>query len=368
MAFLGIPTSKQDLSNSVLNPLAGGAAQVFGTVTGNQHAVDVGKNITNPAVNIQGAANPVYSTDLPGGPGASGYGQPKTDTTNTPSGAYSGSGGASGYDPGDLAYLDSTADQLRRMLGSAQTSLGQGLANLGDSFNRETGTANQARSRALENFAIQREDTTRDKQTAIGKVDTNARTLNDSLRRILGMAAGSGSSAYQFAAPNAVARQASQQRSSVLGDFAENDRNLTLSENRAKTDFESLLEDLERQRRERESELRGGILEREQDINTNLGNVAAERAKLLGGGYSQVRLAQQPFQDAINDRQSQLDSLFERFRSPTLTPKAVNVQKPELRDYLVDRAAINANTQQGESQYSPYSQFLRKQDEEERLA
>jgi hypothetical protein len=275
---------------------------------------------------------------------------------------------APAYNADDLAYLNDQESQLKRLLASAQGTLGTGLTGLTDSFNRETSTANQARSRALENFGIQREDTTRAKQTALGGVDTNARTLNDSLRRILGMASGSGSSAYQFAAPNAVARQASQQRTGVLGDYAENDRNITLSEDRAKLDFSSLLDDLERQRRAKESELRAGVAAREQGINTDLANVAGERAKLIGGGYGAVRIAQQPYQNAINSRQSEIDSLFERFRSPMLTPQAVNVQTPELRNYLVDRSAINANAQAGSPEtYSPYSQFLRKR-ADERLA
>jgi len=292
---------------------------------------------------------------------------PYTSTSSGGGGSTGGSGGsgAPAYNPDDLAYLDSQSNRLKAMLGSAQNTLNSGLTNLSDSFNREQSGANQRRSRALEDFSIQREDSTRDKQDAIGRVDTNARTLNDSLRRILGLASGSGSSAYKLAAPTAVARQASQQRSGVLGDYAENDRNLSLAETRATNDFNDLLADLERQKRDRESELRSGVLTQEQQINERLANVAAERAKLLGGGYSQVRLAQAPFESAINSRQSELDSLFERFRSPMLTPKAVNVQKPELRDYLVDRASINANAQGGPEVYSPYAQFLRPRDDDE---
>lgn len=273
-------------------------------------------------------------------------------------------GGTSTYNADDLAYLDTQESQLRRLLESAQSALGSGLSNLTDSFNRETGSANQQRGRAMENFGVQRQDMTAGKQNALGAVDTNARTLNDSLRRMLGMASGSGSSAYKFAAPNAVARQASQNRTNVLGDYGKNERDLVLSENRAKTDFEQLLEDLARQRNEKESELRGGVLEREQGIQRDLGNVAGERAKLLGGGYSQVRLAQQPFESAINSRQSELDGLFERFRSPQLTAKPVEVNTPQLRDYMVDRASINANNQ-GQSSYSPYAQFLKTKDDEQ---
>jgi len=281
--------------------------------------------------------------------------------------AEGGSSTGPSYDQGDLQFLNDQESQLMRMLQSAQSGLGSGLTNLEDSYNKEASGANQQRSRALEDFAVKREDTTRAKQSALGKVDTNARTLSDSLRRILGMASGSGSSAYQLAAPNAVARQASQQRGGVMEDYGVNFRNLDTAENRAKVDFEDLLADLAAQRKQRESDLRAGVLEREQDINSSLANVAGERARLMGGDYGSVRIAQQPYTTAINDRQSQLDSLFERFRTP-YSVKPVNVQTPNLRDYTVDRAAINANRQSGASQYSPYAQFLaRNRNEEERL-
>ena len=278
-------------------------------------------------------------------------------------GAQTGSSGT--YNPADLAYLDSQAGILRDMLGRSQNALNQGLTNLNDSYNRQVGSANQQRSRALEDFGVQREDTTRAKQEALGKVDTNARTLNDSLRRILGMAGGSESSAYQYAAPNAVARQASGERNDVLSGYAENDRSIGLAERRAEEDFASLLSDLAAQRGQKESELRTGILENEQDTNRSLADIAAQRSALQGGGYAAALAAQRPYADAISSRQSQLDNLFNQFRNPVLTPKAVNVQKPELRDYLVDRAGINAQQQAPTTDaYSPYSPFLKKQQEE----
>jgi hypothetical protein len=60
-----------------------------------------------------------------------------------------GGGGATGYNPADLAYLDNQAGLLRQMLGRTGNTLNQGLANLTDSYNREVGVANQRRSRAL---------------------------------------------------------------------------------------------------------------------------------------------------------------------------------------------------------------------------
>lgn len=285
-------------------------------------------------------------------------------------GGYGGSGGASGggsgsdYSAEDLAYLDSQANSLRNLLSRSGNTLNQGLSNLNDSYNREVSSANQQRSRALEDFGTQREDTTRAKQEALGKIDTNARVLNDSIRRLLGLASGSGSSAYQYAAPNAVARQASGERNNVLSDYAENDRNIALSEKRAGEDFATLLDDLARQRNQKESDLRSGVLENEQGINEQLANIAAQRVAATGGGYGATMAAQRPYADAISSRQSQIDALFDKFRSPMLTAKAVDVQTPQLRDYIVDKAGVTQN-QASQQQYSPYSSFLRKNNDEQ---
>ncbi len=287
--------------------------------------------------------------------------------TNTPSsgGGSSYSAPAPSYNQDDLNYLNDQEAQLRRLLQSAQTARTDGTTRLEDSYNQEVSGANQRRSRALEDFGIQREDTTRAKQTAINNTNTNARTLSDSLRRMIGMASGSNSSAYKFAAPNAISRTASINRNNVLDSYGKNFRDLGLAENRAKSDFDSLLSDLAAQKKTRMGELESGVLSQEQGIYESLANLAAERAKLTGGGYGAVRVAQQPYLNEINNRQNQIDQIFGKYRTP-YSVKAVNVQKPNLRDYTVDKYAINQNKTAGQETYSPYRQFL-KQDEEQLL-
>lgn len=310
-------------------------------------------------------ATPVEKSN--GGPSTSPLDNPANPGTfGSGGGGGGGRGGSGGYDASaDLAYLDSQENTLRNLLGRSSNTLNQGLTNLNDSYNRQVSGVNQNRSRALEDFGVRREDTTRGKDAALGKVDTNARTLNDSLRRILGMAAGSGSSAYQYAAPEAVARQASGQRGEVLSNYGENERNLGLAERRAEEDFKAALDDLFQQRQGKERELRSGVLESEQDIQRQLGDLSGQRAQLRGGGAGAIRAAQAPYEAGISDRQSQIDRLFDQFRSPMLTPREVTVQTPQLRDYLVDRAGINANQQADEPmRNSPYSYFLRRNQDE----
>lgn len=277
--------------------------------------------------------------DSPGGPEAQ-------NQAWTPSSASSNYGGGYStqqqYNPADLAYLDDQEARLRRQQQSAGTALTNGLTQLTDSYNQERDSANKNQSRALQDVAVKREDTTRAKDTALNRVDTNARTLADSLRRRIGMASGSGSSAYQITAPGAVARQASEQRGGVQESYGTNFRNLDTAENRMKVDFEDLLRDLDSQRRTRESDFRAGILDRQNQIDSALAEVARQRALARGGGYDQVRSAMAPLSAQIDARQGEIDSLFDRFRNP-YTVRNVDTSIPTLSDYTVDRAKISAD-------------------------
>ena len=267
--------------------------------------------------------------------------------------------------PAAAAYYDAQRSNLERQLGRADTALNQGLTNLTNSYNSEVSKANGQRSRALEDYGIQRDDTGRAKDSALDKVNTNARTLADSLRRRIGLASGSGSSAYQIAAPGAVAREASADRTGVLENFGENYRALDLAERRAKEDFASLLDDLLRQKQSRELGLRQGIEGQKNDISSQLAQLAGQRAQATGGGYAATVAAMQPYLDQIAAREGTIDNLFSQFTTPYAV-KQVNVQKPELRDYLVDRAAINANNESGgQDPYAPYGNLLKREDEQQ---
>lgn len=275
-------------------------------------------------------------------------------------GSVGGSGRSAKEIASDLAYLDSQEARLRGQQGSADRALNNGLKQLGDSYNSEVSKANSQRSQAIEDFNTRREDTTRSKDSALNKVNSDARSLAESLRRRIGMASGSGSSAYQITAPGAVANEASGQRGEVQENFGVNFRNLATAEDRAKVGFDELLSDLEAQRRQRESDFRSGILDRKNQIDTSLSEIARQRALAKGGGYAQVQSAMAPYSGAIDARQAEIDGLFDRFRTP-FSVKAVDVKAPELRDYTVGGTQIS----QTAAANDPYAEALRKKQLEE---
>ena len=272
-----------------------------------------------------------------------------------------GSGGASGA---DLAYFDDQTNRYKSLLDQADQYLQQGQTNIQDSYNKQLTQANQDRSRALENFDTQRQDTTNAEQKALGTVDTNARTLADQVRRIIGLASGSGSSAYQFAAPGAVARDASQKRSNVVDTYATNWRDLATSENRAKSDFDQLLSDLETARKGQQSSLETSIGQQKQGILSTLADIALQRAQAQGAGYYVAKAAAAPYNTQYDAIGNGLLSLFDKYRTPVLDVAPVTVNAPALRDYAVDRTAANVASTGSANTGDPYAYLLKKKNEQ----
>lgn len=273
-----------------------------------------------------------------------------------------GSTGGTSSNQQDLDYLNNQSSLYDRLLQSLKSTESSGLQKLDQSKIEAENKAKLQQERALRDFSVKREDTTRAKQNALGQVDTNARTLSDSMRRIIGMAAGSGASA-NLAANSAVARQASQQRNNVMSGYAANDRDLSTAENDTNVDFESLLQDIANQRKQKEEEFRAGLAQQEQGIVQSQGEIAAERARLQGGN---TLSAMKPYQDRYFGLQTNIDQLPAQFAT-NVSARDLNVKTPQLRDYLVDRQAVNATRQSGQQQYSPYSAFLQRK-EEDKLA
>ena len=260
----------------------------------------------------------------------------------------------------ERAYLDANEGVIRGYLGELQGGLEQGRTGLSDSYNRELGNANEDRGRTERDFNVKEQGLERGRQNAIGAVDSNARTLSNSVRRILGMASGSGSSAYQLAAPDAVARKASGERTNVMENFGQNFMNLDTARKDSESDFDRYLRDLDIQRNDRSRDLEGGIESQRGSLLQQLAEVQGKRAQ--GGGYEAIRAAQAPSLQAAQASRQAGQGLFDKFRTPQNSVRAVDVKTPSLSNYIVDRAAVNANRGSSNLAYSPYQ--VRKKEED----
>jgi hypothetical protein len=264
------------------------------------------------------------------------------------------------YSQQDLDYLNAQEGRYNTMRGSLGTYLQQGLDKLNVSEEDARNRADMQNTRATRELDDRRSDSMTAKTGALNRVDTNARTLSNSLKRMLGMAGGTGGSAYKLAAPMAVARDASAKRGDVMTNFGQNERDLDQAVGDTSTDFGLIMKDIADRRKREEESLRAGIFGQEQGINSSLAEIAAERARLQGGN---ALSAMRPYETRYNEIQGQLTQLPNQFA--VQPARDLQVKTPSLRDYLVDRTAINANRQGGQSTYSPYAQFLKPKDDEE---
>jgi hypothetical protein len=277
-------------------------------------------------------------------------------------GITTGSGGGSSYDPADLAYLDDQKSLYERLLQSADSTLGSGLNSILDQYNQSKNKANTQFGRAETDYNQKEYETNYGKQQSINKVNANSRTLANSVRRLLGLAGASGGSAMDDA-NTAIAREASQNRTGVLGDYATNMGQLKTGRDRTKEDYDALLGELEAQKRGSEESLRAGVESQKQSIWNTLADITGKRASLMGGNYQAVRAAQDPYRQSYLNAQNTIDQLPNQFRN-AVTARDVSVAPVSLKDYFVNKANVSAN-RGGQEAYSPYSQFLNKKRQEE---
>lgn len=270
----------------------------------------------------------------------------------------------------EQAYYAEQDAMLMQALERLQRNKDQGYQNIEDSYQGALGGANKQRERALENFGMQREDTQKSQGQATDRIMTNQRTLADSVRRMLGMASGTGSSAYQITAPGAINRQANLQHSDVQDTFSKNFRDLSVSERRAEDDYTSLLDELSNRRNTAKRDYEQGYMEQQNTIAGQRADIARQQAALRDGGYGAIQSASQPFQADINNRNSQIDSLFEKYRNP-IKARDLRVDTPTLRDYRTERVGLNGSASQQQTagnSTTPYAQVLGNREDEEEEA
>ncbi len=213
----------------------------------------------------------------------------------------------------DLAYLSNYDQQLNRQLGSSKTGLANGLKQIGDSYNEQYNRTNQDQTTADTGYNTQRDQTTQGKQSALDTIYSGANTLANSVRRILGLSGGSNSSAYQFAAPSAIAKDTTAKTTGVANTYKNNYDAIDTAQQGTDLKFTRALADLLDQRKQKESDLNSGILTQQQSIEQQLEQNALMRAQITGGN---VPAALAPYSQQIADRQNQLDDLFNKYRTP----------------------------------------------------
>jgi len=312
-------------------------------------------NYTNNGV-IQAPA-----TGLGQGTGAP-TGQSVVPTLQSSIGSSGGSGGgvAKTYtDPAALAYYNDQEAQARQALGRLNQQREIGLGNIGSSFNSALNSLLGNNAQAERDAGLTKQRTIDDNVTARANVDQTVARQAQGLRRLLG----NSSSAAEYAAPLAVARQGNQQQGAIQTSFGRNLQNIDIADEDRKRQFGSAQEDLNNQRRIQENQLNSGLLNSEATINESLSNIALQRAQAQGQNYAQARGQLTPFNDRINTLLSQIDQLG---ANPAIAAKNVSFTAPTLDAYNTSGIAVAQGQNPAQQQAGQYANLLNQQDEDRR--
>jgi len=263
----------------------------------------------------------------------------------------------------ERAYYDDTIAQLDRLLGGIGYQTQAGLENLQRSLaNERTKLANQ-KTQTLQGYDDQKLQNAQDKQRGIEQVDSYANQNYNSLQRLLqGANAGSSSVARELV-PYLVSKSAGTRRTNVFDTAGRNEQNIVSARKNAEDQFGTAFGELEDQGRAQEQSFRQSILNQENELLGRKQEAQMKRAMADGSGYQAARAAAAGTQSEIANRQNQLNSLFAQFK-PTFQQKALDFKKPELGQYTVDRAAVQAQGSGLPTESSFYLSQLKKKQQE----
>jgi len=272
----------------------------------------------------------------------------------------SAGGGGSSYDPAAIQYYNDQEAQARQAIARLNAQRGIGLGNIQGAYQSAYDTLLGSNAQAERDAGLTRQRTVDDNVTARANVDQTVSRQAQGLRRLLG----NSSSAAQFAAPLAVARQGNQQQGAIQTTFGRNLQNIDIADDDRKKAFGSAQEDLTRQRTMQENTLNSGLLNTEAQLNESLSGIALQRAQAQGQNYAQARGALTPYNDRVSSLLSQIDQLG---ANPAISARNVNFTAPTLDAYNTSGIAVGQGQNPAQAQAGQYANLLNLEDRKKRI-
>jgi hypothetical protein len=252
---------------------------------------------------------------------------------------YGGSTGGSAYDQA----IGNTQSAIDRLTG--QQSAQQ--ANIQTAYKNALDQLLSGKNRAEGTYSTTKTQTGQDYVSGKNTIGSQAGSSLSGLLRLLGSRGAGGGSAYQFNAPEAVARQATLQRGDLGQTFGRNMGALDTNWNNYLTDYGNSIKDVDLQKAEQTSTL-------QDTINTNRASLLQTLAQLTSAKTGNVSDAQ-PY---LNQANSLLDRVG-TYRTPAMNYKVGAYTAPSLDKYTSSAVTPTYQGQQASNDYfSPYLQAL----------
>lgn len=299
--------------------------------------------VGNIASNIFGAAYgpqqaPAPRDDFPGGYSASNV-------------SSSGSAGPSvnkaligQYDQG----INNTQSAINR-LGAQQNSAASGIES---SYQNALNQLLLGKNQGQESYNTSKQGVAKGYVAAKNSIGAQAGATLNGLLRLLGARGAGGGSAARIAAPQAVARGASLQRSDVGDTFGENNQSLDTNWNNYLTDYNNQVSGVGNQRDQARQNLEQTIATSKASLLQSLAQLTGQRASAAGGNATG---AAQPYLDQANQISDQLAN----YKVAPINYQTQAYQAPNAASYTVNpNATPTFDRGSGSDYFSPYLQQL----------
>lgn len=280
-------------------------------------------------------------------------GQPTKAISSTPAGAAGYTVGVN--DPSTLAGYDQAMGNINTAIGQlapAQTVFDN---NLQGGYTSALNGINQQQAADNATYTGDKTQTGQNFVQAKDQIGDNASSSLNSLLRLLGSRGAGGSSDYQFAAPQAVATQAAQQRSGAGQTFAQNDASLDTNWNNYLTGVNKSKGDLQTQLTNQQNAEAANVANNKASLLQQLASLSAQKAAATGGNATG---AAQPFLDQANNLVSQATQLGQQ--APVFNVAPQTYSAPSLSSYEVNpfAPAQTQNPTAATDLASPYLSLL----------
>lgn len=278
-----------------------------------------------------------------------------------------GSGGTSSTgtttDPNAIAYYSDLIGQLQKQYNATRGQEGTGVRNINNAYNQSVNELNQQESTAETGYNTQRAQNGVQRESNIGNINTNAAQAFNSLMGLLGAVGAGVSSAARYGAPQAVAQDASRQRSGANTTYNSNNASIDTAETGTKQQFQNSLKDLLTQKNTNMQQFLSGLLGQEANIEQQIGAAKINRAEYGGKSYSAAEKGAAGETNAVNSIENRLNSIFKQYATPSFKVTPVTAAPANLASYSSDPTVIKAQQTNSttDSSFLPYLASLNNQ-------
>lgn len=252
--------------------------------------------------------------------------------------ASSGGSGGGGLSAADRGQYQVQRDALTGLLNSLGIQESTGLRNYQSSYDTAVAQSMANKNSGLKTYNDQEVRNNADRSRNINKVNTNTENNYNSLMRALGLGGAGVSSAAQYLVPDAVARQATGERTEAIGTWGDNAYAIDSGRKKLERDYQNEFNRMTREHQVNQDNFRQQIAQRRLDTQGQLSQIDAA---LANGDPSALAAAR----DAVMRQQQALDAIIAAARTPGYAVASVDPTAVNLSQWRQDPAAMASGQQ-----------------------